>query len=57
MAILLVLNVLSIFVCFYIAKFRGVKTVCWAINGAIFGPLAIPFLFFAKPTSTSKQPS
>jgi len=47
--VLVVLNILSIFVCHYIAKSRGAKPVFWGVMGALFGPLAIPFAFASKP--------
>ena len=47
--VLIVLNVLSIFVCHYIAKSRGAKPVFWGVMGALFGLLAIPFAFASKP--------
>jgi len=53
MIFLLVLNILSIFICIYIAKARGANTRFWGIMGLIFGPLAIPFVFFSKPKITS----
>ena len=31
-----------------IADKRGAKVMFWGIMGAVFGPLAIPFVFFAK---------
>ncbi len=31
-----------------IAEKRGAKIMFWAIMGAVFGPLAIPFVFFTK---------
>jgi hypothetical protein len=49
MFILLALNLISIFVCFYIAKSRNAQSYYWAFMGAIFGPLAIPFVFLSKP--------
>ena len=42
-------------VCHTVAKKRGANTVFWAIMGAFFGPLAIPFSFLPKtkkPTSS-----
>jgi hypothetical protein len=48
---LIALNIASIFVCHFIAKSRGAKPVFWGVMGAVFGPLAIPFAFMAKPTS------
>jgi len=50
--ILIALNIASIFVCHYIAKSRGAKPVFWGVMGALFGPLAIPFVFMAKPGSS-----
>ena len=49
MTVLFILNILSIFICYAVAKHRGAKTIFWAIVGAILGPLAIPFVFFSKP--------
>jgi len=49
MFILLVLNILSVFVCFYIAKSRKTQSYFWAFMGAVFGPFAIPFVFLSKP--------
>jgi hypothetical protein len=53
MIILLILNVLSVFFCIYLAKSKGASTRFWGIMGLIFGPLAIPFVFFSKPKETS----
>ena len=53
MVALVILNVLSIFFCYYVAKYRGAKTLYWGIMGALLGPLAIPFVFFSKPEITS----
>jgi len=47
--IVLAVNLSSIFICHYFAKKRGLKPVFWGVMGAIFGPLAIPFVFIAKP--------
>ena len=33
----------------FIAEKRGVKVPFWVLMGAVFGPFAIPFVFFAKP--------
>ena len=46
---LLLVTLASIFACHQIAKSRGAKPVFWGVMGALFGPLAIPFVFFAKP--------
>ncbi len=47
--VLVALNILSIFVCHYIAKSRGAKPVFWGLMGAVFGPFAIPFAFASRP--------
>jgi len=47
--VLLAVNILSVFVCHYIAKRRGMKPAFWGLMGAIFGPFAIPFVFTFKP--------
>lgn len=46
---LIALNVLSIFVCHFIARRRGAKAVFWGLMGAMFGPLAILFVFLSRP--------
>lgn len=47
--ILLAVTVASIIICHSIAKSRGLKPVFWGVMGAIFGPLAIPFVLLVKP--------
>jgi hypothetical protein len=49
MFLLLILNIISIFVCFYIAKYRHAQSYYWAFMRALLGPLAIPFAFLSKP--------
>ncbi|XQW83592.1 hypothetical protein ACOYR1_10530 [Thalassotalea piscium] len=49
MFIFLVLNILSVSVCYYIAKSRKAQSYFWAFMGAVFGPFAIPFIFLSKP--------
>lgn len=48
------LNIACIIVCHQIAKNKGGNPVFWGIMGALFGPLAIPFAFFAKPNGDAK---
>jgi hypothetical protein len=43
------INIACVILCHRIAKRRGAKPVFWAVMGALFGPLAIPFVFLAKP--------
>ncbi len=43
-----VINISCVILCHQIAKRRGAKPVFWGVMGALFGPFAIPFVFFAK---------
>ena len=36
-------------VCYFIARKRKAKLSFWIAMGALFGPFAIPLVFFAKP--------
>lgn len=42
-------------ICHTIAKHRQADARFWGFMGGCFGPLAIPFVFFAKPI-TPQQP-
>jgi hypothetical protein len=48
-AVLILTVLLSIVVCHLVAQKRGASPVFWGVMGGIFGPLAIPFVLFAKP--------
>jgi hypothetical protein len=39
----------SVFACHAIARRRGGNPVFWGLMGLVFGPLAIPFAFLARP--------
>lgn len=39
----------SILACHALAKRRGSNPVFWGVMGAVFGPLAIPFVLMSKP--------
>jgi ethanolamine transporter EutH len=54
MAVLVVLSVISIILCYLVAKERRANTTFWVIAGLIVGPLAIPFVFFSKPVAKSE---
>ena len=41
----------------FIADKRGANTKFWAIMGAVFGPLAIPFVFLTKDHSSKPDRS
>ena len=47
--------IVSIIFCHFMAKNRGANAVFWGVMGAIFGPLAIPFVFLAKAGDNSQK--
>ena len=47
--ILLGIFIISAVICHRIARHRGANAVFWGVMGAVFGPLAIPFVFLARP--------
>lgn len=51
--ILLGINIISIFVCHFVAKRKGKKPVFWGLMGAIFGPLVIPFAMASSAPAES----
>jgi hypothetical protein len=53
MIIISAICILSAFFLWHLADKRGANTKFWAIMGAVFGPLAIPFIFLTK-NKTSK---
>jgi uncharacterized membrane protein len=48
-AIFIITFIVSAILCHSIAMSRGANAVFWGVMGAIFGPLAIPFVFLSKP--------
>jgi RsiW-degrading membrane proteinase PrsW (M82 family) len=46
--LLIAITVISVGICYYAAKQRGLSTPFWVFLGALFGPLAVPFVFLAK---------
>ena len=46
--IIFVTCVLSAILLWYIAANRGTNTFFWALMGALFGPVAIPFVFLSS---------
>jgi hypothetical protein len=46
---LVVINILCIFLCYQVALNRNADARFWGFMGFFFGPLALPFLVFAKP--------
>lgn len=47
--ILLLVLLVSVASCHEIARRRSGNPVFWGVMGAVFGPIAIPFAFLAKP--------
>ncbi len=52
---LLIVAIISTWTCYSIAKTRGANIRFWIVMAVCFGPFAIPFAFFAKPTSAMSQ--
>ena len=53
-AILFSIYLVSAVACHFLARRRGANAVFWGVMGAIFGPLAIPFVFMAKTRVAGK---
>ena len=49
MVIILIINLMSMILCFFVAKHRKAKIQYWLLVSLLVGPLAIPFVFFSKP--------
>jgi len=45
---LLMFYALSIYLCYSIAKSKKANVTLWVTMGLLFGPVALPFVFFAK---------
>ena len=41
--------------CHYVARNRGANAVFWGVMGAVFGPLAIPFVFMSRPVDKASK--
>lgn len=52
--IIIIIPVGCAFLLWFMAHKRGLNTLFWAILGAVFGPFAIPFIFFAKEKKENK---
>ena len=49
MVILLIIHLISMILCFIVARQRKAKILYWLLVSFLFGSLAIPFVFFSKP--------
>jgi hypothetical protein len=45
---LIIVSLLSMLVCYVIARSRSANRPYWVVMGLLLGPFAIPFAFFAK---------
>ena len=45
---IVIISLIFALLCYQIAEKRQADKVFWAIMGFLFGPFALPFLFFAK---------
>lgn len=50
-----IISVVFAFLLGFIAHKRGAKVMFWAIMGLVFGPFAIPFVFFAITDQSDKH--
>ena len=55
LVVLIVLNIMSMLICYLVAKWRGGNTVRWLVLGALLGPIALPFLLFMKTNNTPNE--
>jgi len=49
------INAMGIVLCYQIAKMRQSNARFWGLMGLLFGPLALPFVFFSTPKKPEKQ--
>ena len=47
--LLVAITAISVGICCYTANQRGLSKPYWVFMGALFGPLAVPIVFLAKP--------
>jgi RsiW-degrading membrane proteinase PrsW (M82 family) len=52
MVILFVISLISMVLCFYVAKYRHANKTLWVLAALLIGPLAVPFVFFSKPVTS-----
>lgn len=56
-AVIVFVTFASVVACHLIAAARGGNAVFWGVMGLLFGPLAIPFAFNAKPKPADAHPA
>ncbi len=55
MYLLALIVMLSTGICYSVAKRKHLSIQLWVALGVLFGPFAIPFLFFARPGPAESQ--
>lgn len=53
--VLLVISLVSMLLCYIIARIKGAKVIKWVVWGALLGPLALPFVLFAKRENSTQS--
>ncbi|WP_331344251.1 hypothetical protein [Cellvibrio sp. UBA7661] len=47
--VFILIPIICAIICYSVAKKRNAAVPFWVVMGALFGPLALPFVFMAKP--------
>ena len=53
--LLIAIVIISVCICYYVSKHSGLSKQNWIFKGALFGPLAIPFVFLAISKRTNND--
>ncbi len=53
----LILTLVSILLTLWLAHRRGLNMPFWTVMVLVFGPLALPFVFFGKPKKGASKPA
>ena len=53
--VLVMLNIISVVICYQFAKSRGGNARFWGGLAVFFSPFAIPFAFLSKPKAAPKE--
>lgn len=52
---LTVLTLVSVYICYRLAREKNRSTQSWVVIACLVGPLAIPFIYWAKPLNTDNN--
>jgi hypothetical protein len=53
MPLLIALTLTSALVCYFVARSRSADRRFWTVMGLLLGPLALPFVLFARPIGSA----